>query len=52
MVAALLPSMIAYREKAALSIDLDQGDWVMMMKRPKESAAGSGLLAPFNDLVW
>ncbi|CAB3228669.1 unnamed protein product [Arctia plantaginis] len=52
MVAALLPSMIAYRERAALSIDLDQGVWVMMMKRPKESAAGSGLLAPFNDLVW
>lgn len=52
MAAAFLPTLIAYREKVSFSIDLDEGVWVMMLKRPKESAAGSGLLAPFNELVW
>ncbi|KAJ8725189.1 hypothetical protein PYW07_016147 [Mythimna separata] len=52
MAAAFLPTLIAYRERVSFSIDLDEGIWVMMLKRPKESAAGSGLLAPFNELVW
>nr|AOE47987.1 putative ionotropic receptor IR76b [Athetis lepigone] len=52
MAAAFLPTLIAYREKVSFSLDLDEGVWVMMLKRPKESAAGSGLLAPFNELVW
>ncbi|CAH0669246.1 unnamed protein product [Spodoptera exigua] len=52
MAVAFLPTLLPYREKVSFSIDLDEGVWVMMLKRPKESAAGSGLLAPFNDLVW
>nr|AGY49253.1 putative ionotropic receptor [Sesamia inferens] len=52
MAAAFLPTLIDYREKVSFSIYLDEGVWVMMLKRPKESAAGSGLLAPFNDVVW
>ncbi|XP_075972200.1 ionotropic receptor 76b isoform X2 [Anticarsia gemmatalis] len=52
MAAALIPTLLAYREKVSFSIDLDEGVWVMMLKRPKESAAGSGLLAPFNSFVW
>ncbi|XP_021183965.3 glutamate receptor ionotropic, delta-1 [Helicoverpa armigera] len=52
MAAAFMPTLIAYRKQVSFSIDLDEGVWVMMLKRPKESAAGSGLLAPFNDLVW
>lgn len=28
------------------------GEWVVLMKRPAESATGSGLLAPFTLEVW
>lgn len=31
---------------------LDEGNWIMMMRRPGESATGSGLLAPFDREVW
>lgn len=31
---------------------LDEGEWIMVMTRPKESATGSGLLAPFDKWVW
>lgn len=31
---------------------LDEGEWVMIMTRPEESASGSGLLAPFDVKVW
>lgn len=31
---------------------MDVGEFVVMMKRPKESATGSGLLAPFTTPVW
>lgn len=31
---------------------LDEGEWIMIMKRPAGSASGSGLLAPFTNEVW
>lgn len=31
---------------------LDEGEWVMLMRRPQESATGSGLWAPFTLDVW
>lgn len=31
---------------------LDEGEWIMIMKRPVGSASGSGLLAPFTREVW
>ncbi|XP_028160886.1 glutamate receptor ionotropic, delta-2 isoform X1 [Ostrinia furnacalis] len=52
MAAAFLPKLTRFHEKVSFSYDLDEGIWVMMLKRPKESAAGSGLLAPFNSAVW
>ncbi|CAH2979908.1 unnamed protein product [Chilo suppressalis] len=50
--AAFLPKIGMYVDKVKFSYDLDEGVWMMMLKRPKESAAGSGLLAPFNNAVW
>lgn len=34
------------------STTLDEGEWMMMMTRPEESASGNGLLAPFSYEVW
>lgn len=34
------------------STTLDEGEWIMLMRRPSESAGGSGLVAPFDRLVW
>lgn len=53
MAAAFLPII----SDARLYIDystttLDEGEWIMIMKRPSESATGSGLMAPFNRDVW
>lgn len=31
---------------------LDEGEWIMIMLRPAESATGAGLLAPFDRDVW
>nr|AZB49414.1 ionotropic receptor 76b [Heortia vitessoides] len=50
--AAFLPKIVKYLKLVTFSVDLDEGVWMMMLKRPKESAAGSGLLAPFNNAVW
>lgn len=50
--AAFLPILYDYQELVSFSIGLDEGLWMMMLKRPKESAAGSGLLAPFEYQVW
>nr|AII01114.1 ionotropic receptor [Dendrolimus houi] len=52
MVAAFLPKLTKFQKMVSFSHTLDEGVWRMMLKRPKESAAGSGLLAPFNSLVW
>ncbi|XP_017476210.1 PREDICTED: glutamate receptor ionotropic, delta-1 [Rhagoletis zephyria] len=34
------------------STTLDEGEWIMVMQRPRESATGSGLMAPFDFWVW
>ncbi|XP_044731290.1 glutamate receptor 4 [Chrysoperla carnea] len=34
------------------SSQLDVGEWMVLLKRPSESATGSGLLAPFDYKVW
>ncbi|XP_053599530.1 glutamate receptor ionotropic, delta-1 [Plodia interpunctella] len=52
MAAAFVPKVWQYQRKVDFSTDLDEGVWIMMLKRPKESAAGSGLLAPFTSHVW
>lgn len=31
---------------------LDEGEWIMLMRRPPASATGSGLTAPFTYHVW
>ncbi|EFA01567.1 glutamate receptor ionotropic, delta-1 [Tribolium castaneum] len=50
--AAFLPVLTQYSNHISYSPSLDTGEWVVLMKRPKESATGSGLLAPFNLPVW
>lgn len=53
MVAAFLPIMSDARSFIDYSTTtLDEGEWIMIMKRPAESATGSGLLAPFDTNVW
>lgn len=52
MAAAFLPVIPAYWSFVDYSVGLDAGEWVVLMKRPKESATGSGLLAPFTFGVW
>ncbi|KAJ2950360.1 hypothetical protein O0L34_g8601 [Tuta absoluta] len=52
MAAAFIPTLVKFRSKVTFSRDLDEGIWSMMLKRPKESATGSGLLAPFDTNVW
>nr|QRF71035.1 ionotropic receptor [Semiothisa cinerearia] len=52
MAAAFLPKLGKFINMISYSSDLDEGVWKMMLKRPTASAAGSGLMAPFNGLVW
>ncbi|XP_061706354.1 glutamate receptor ionotropic, delta-2 isoform X1 [Cydia pomonella] len=52
MAAAFLPIVYKYQQFVDFSSILDKGVWMMMLQRPKESAAGSGLLAPFEIQVW
>ncbi|CAK1578631.1 unnamed protein product [Parnassius mnemosyne] len=52
MVAAFLPKLVKFNKMVTFSNDLDEGAWMMMLKRPKESAAGSGVMAPFDVYVW
>nr|AXF48864.1 ionotropic receptor IR33 [Lobesia botrana] len=52
MAVAFLPVVYKYMQFVDFSATLDEGIWTMMLKRPKESAAGSGLLAPFEINVW
>ncbi|RZB39912.1 glutamate receptor ionotropic, delta-1, partial [Asbolus verrucosus] len=49
---AFLPVLTEYSNDISYSPSLDTGEWVVLMKRPKESATGSGLLAPFTLPVW
>ncbi|XP_017777071.1 PREDICTED: glutamate receptor ionotropic, delta-1 [Nicrophorus vespilloides] len=50
--AAFLPVMPAFWDFIDYSRALDEGEWVVLMKRPPESATGSGLWAPFTLDVW
>lgn len=53
MAAVFLPVMADAREHINFSTTtLDEGNWIMIMNRPGESATGSGLLAPFDRDVW
>ncbi|XP_055613759.1 ionotropic receptor 93a [Uranotaenia lowii] len=47
-----LPILADARKHILYSTGLDEGEWMMIMVRPMESASGSGLLAPFNRDVW
>ncbi|KAL1509194.1 hypothetical protein ABEB36_003967 [Hypothenemus hampei] len=48
--AAFLPQQ--YSDEIEYSRNLDTAQWVVLMKRPGESATGAGLLAPFTQQVW
>ncbi|XP_049296784.1 glutamate receptor ionotropic, delta-2 isoform X1 [Anopheles funestus] len=52
MAVAFLPILADARKHIRYSTGLDEGEWIMIMVRPMESASGSGLLAPFNRDVW
>lgn len=53
MAVAFLPIISDARKFLTYSTTtLDEGEWIMIMKRPKESAGGSGLVAPFDKIVW
>lgn len=48
MAAAFIPVLPGLDDIVKWGIDLTQFQYVVLMKRPKESATGSGLLAPFE----
>lgn len=52
MAAAFLPVFHEMDNLVNWSTTLDESNWVVMLKRPSESATGSGLLAPFDSTVW
>lgn len=53
LAAAFIPLLSELRSRLFYSKTvLDEGEWVMVMRRPHESASGSGLLAPFDYWVW
>ncbi|GLV35186.1 Ionotropic receptor 76b [Carabus blaptoides fortunei] len=52
LAAAFLPVVPDGQQVIKYSRNLDTGEFVVLMKRPKESAQGSGLLAPFTLGVW
>ncbi|EDW72688.1 uncharacterized protein Dwil_GK17045 [Drosophila willistoni] len=53
LAAAFIPSLSEQRSFVYYSATtLDEGEWIMVMQRPRESASGSGLLAPFDFWVW
>ncbi|XP_031622172.1 glutamate receptor ionotropic, delta-2 [Contarinia nasturtii] len=50
---AFLPVLSDTRDFAKYSKTiLDEGEWIMLMRRPVMSATGTGLLAPFTLQVW
>lgn len=50
---AFLPILSDTRNFIKYSVTtLDEGEWIMLMKRPVISATGTGLLAPFTFSVW
>lgn len=53
LAAAFIPLLSELRTRLFYSKTvLDEGEWLMVMRRPHESASGSGLLAPFDYWVW
>lgn len=52
MAVAFLPLLPELRKYCTFSTALDQSEITVLMKRPQESATGSGLLAPFDHTVW
>ncbi|XP_076160387.1 ionotropic receptor 76b isoform X2 [Ptiloglossa arizonensis] len=52
MAVAFLPVLPEMRQYCAFSTALDEMRLTAVMKRPHESATGSGLLAPFERTVW
>ncbi|XP_018311410.1 glutamate receptor ionotropic, delta-2 [Mycetomoellerius zeteki] len=52
MAVAYLPILPEMQKYCTFSTILEQGELSVLMKRPKESATGSGLLAPFDNTVW
>jgi len=51
MAAAFVPVLPGLDNIVKWGIELTQFQYVVLMKRPKESATGSGLLAPFETEV-
>lgn len=49
---AFLPVLPEMQQYCTFSISLDETKLTAVMKRPQESASGSGLLAPFEKTVW
>lgn len=50
---AFLPILSDTRDFIKYSVTtLDEGEWIMLMRRPVISATGTGLLAPFTLNVW
>ncbi|OAD54940.1 Glutamate receptor delta-2 subunit, partial [Eufriesea mexicana] len=49
---AFLPVLSEMRQYCSFSTALDETKLTAVMKRPQESATGSGLLAPFERIVW
>lgn len=53
MAVAFLPILSDTSDLIKYSVTtLDEGEWIMLMKRPALSATGTGLLAPFTFNVW
>ncbi len=48
MIAAFIPVLPGLEDKLQWGVELSHFEYVVMMRRPKESATGSGLLAPFE----
>lgn len=47
-----MPMFGEYMEKVQYGNILTDMAWGVLLKRPKDSATGSGLLAPFDTTVW
>ena len=52
MAVAFIPMMPEIHELCSFSSTMDDVQITFMMTRPRESATGSGLLAPFDRTVW
>nr|APZ81410.1 ionotropic receptor 76b [Adelphocoris lineolatus] len=52
MVAAFIPVLPDAHEFVKFGKDLSQAAYYVMLKRPADSNSGSGLLAPFDTVVW